>query len=225
MHVKKLKLKKLSNTRDLGGLPTVDGKSIKYGKLIRSEKLYNLPQQTKEALESFNITKVLDLRYPTEKEQCPDTMLEGSEYYFLPLLCTATPGITHEQTMRVTMEKESRRIKEEFGSADNYMIAMYRMMLTAEEPVQILKQVMRHIIDAEGCVLWHCSGGKDRAGMVAMIVEGLLGVDDDIIITDYVASHRFQRKKYFWSRLGLVIAPLRRHFKSILYALMAAKAK
>jgi protein-tyrosine phosphatase len=223
MHIKRLKLKKLFNTRDLGGMPAADGKKIKYGKLIRSGKLYKIPEETQKALKDLGLTTVIDLRIFTECEEYPDSVIDGVNYVHLPVLCTATPGITMENSMRKTMAVESRRIKSEFGNADNYMIAMYKMVLFSEEPVALLKQALRLIIDNDGCILWHCSGGKDRAGIVAMLVESLLGVDEKVIIQDYTASRYFQHRKFFWNKVGLAVAPLYPRFKAILIGMMAAK--
>ena len=225
MHVqiKRLPLKKMFNTRDLGGLPTEDGRIIKHGKLLRSGKLYKIPTKTVETLKNYGVKTVIDLRIFTELEEDPETLWEGVKYVHLPVLCTATPGITHERSMQRTMAIESKRIKEEFGTADNYMAEMYCAVLLNEEPQQLLKQALRLIIDNEDCILWHCSGGKDRAGIVAMLVESLLGVSEEVIVLDYVTSHRFQRARFFWNRAGLVIAPLTLRFKKILYGMMAAK--
>lgn len=223
MVIKRLKLKKLFNTRDLGGMPAADGKTIGYRRLIRSGKLYKLPEETIGELKKMGLKTVIDLRIFTEREEYPDTVIDGVEYVHLPVLCTATPGITREKSMTRTMAIESRRIKKEFGNADNYMLAMYKMMLFSEEPVGLLKKCMRIIIDGDGCILWHCSGGKDRAGIVAMLVESCLGVDEELIVRDYAASHNFQRGRYFWHRFGLIVAPLWMRFKKILFGMMAAK--
>lgn len=204
-------------------MPAADGKKIKRGKLIRSGKLYKIPEETCLALQKLGVKTIVDLRIFTECEQYPDTVPEGMEYIHLPVLCTATPGITREKSMTRTMALESRRIKQEFGSGDNYMIAMYKMILLSEEPQGYLKKTLRLIIDNDDCILWHCSGGKDRAGIVAMLIESLLGVDEKIIVQDFTASHNFQKKRFFWNRFGLVIAPLYIRFKAILFALMAAK--
>ena len=227
MHVfiKRMPLKKLFNTRDLGGIPTADGRKIKHGKLIRSGKLYKIPPETVEALKNYGVTTVIDLRIYTEQEEDPDTLWDGVRYVHLPVLCTATPGITRERTMKRTMVIESKRIKKEFGSADNYMAEMYCSVLLNEEPQQLLKQALRLIIENEDCILWHCSGGKDRAGIVAMLVESLLGVSEEVIVADYVASHRFQHLRFFWNRAGLVIAPCSLRLKKILYGMMAAKPR
>lgn len=220
-----MKLDGLFNTRDLGGMPAVDGSRIKHGKLIRSGKLYKLSDKTVDALKKMGVDTVIDLRIFTEIEEYPDTVWEGLNYRHYPLLCTATRGITHEKSMLKTMAVEARRIKDEFGTADNYMAAMYRSILLYDEPQKYLSQVLRHIIEEENCVLWHCSGGKDRAGIVAMLVESLLGVDEKIIVEDYVASYGFQKARFFWNKLGLVIAPLTLRFKKILFAMMYAKPR
>lgn len=72
--IKRLKLRKLSNTRDLGGLATDSG-TIKYGKLIRSGKLYKLPRSTVKKLETLNIETVIDLRTEQETAEKPDSVL------------------------------------------------------------------------------------------------------------------------------------------------------
>ncbi len=223
MRIERLNLKKLNNTRDLGGLPAADGKVIKKGKLIRSGKLFKLPKSTINALEKLGVTAVIDLRTDKEREEYPPTPLNGATYYHIPLVCTATTGITHQKSMATTMLEESKRIKSEFGTADNYMKSMYEIILFSEQSKARLKEIFKIILNENGCVLWHCNGGKDRTGIVAMLLEALLGVDEKIIIKDYVASDKFQRRRRNMQKLGLRITPLPHHFKHILYALMNAK--
>lgn len=227
MHVaiKRLPLDKLPNTRDLGGLPAEDGKTIKYGKLIRSGKLYKIPPKTVAALKNIGVTTIIDLRIFTELEEYPDTVIDGVKCVHLPVLCTATAGITRDKTMQKTMVSESKRIKTEFGTADNYMSAMYQSILLNEEPQKLLKQTLRLIIENEGCIMWHCSSGKDRAGIVAMLIESLLGVSEEVILLDYKASVKFLRAKFFWNQAGLVIAPCSLRLKKILYGMMKAKPR
>lgn len=223
--VKRLKLRRMPNTRDLGGLPTADGRRVACGKLIRSGKLYNIPDATIEKLKSYGVSEIIDLRIDTEVSEHPNRLWQGVKYLHLPMQTTATPGITCEKTMRKTQEKQAERIGTEFESADKYMTAMYAFIFTSEYSKDTLKKILREIIENDGCILWHCSGGKDRAGIVAAIVESLLGVPEDVIIEDYAASKKFQRKSFFLHRLGLAIAPVRLRFKKILYALMATKPK
>ena len=50
---------------------------------------------------------------------------------------------------------------------------------------------MRIIIQSESPVLWHCTAGKDRAGIGAVIVEEILGVSKEDIISDYLSTNEF----------------------------------
>ena len=203
-------------------MPTEDGREIKPHKLIRSGKLYDLPKSTVKALEKMGVTTVIDLRIPAEINDKPDTNVNCT-YVQLPLLCTATAGITHEPNMRLMMKNESYRIKEEFGTADNYMIETYRSVLFNEQPQEYLKKFLRIVVEEEGCVLFHCVSGKDRAGICAMLLEFLLGVSEEIVLEDYLLSRKFWRGRYFLNKLGLAIVPVSFRFKRILFGFMRTK--
>ncbi|MCI9031998.1 MAG: tyrosine-protein phosphatase [Clostridia bacterium] len=223
MQFERLKLKRLNNTRDLGGLPTKDGGEIKRGLLFRSGRLYNLPRSSEESLKDLGIKTIIDLRTDREREEYFCSPIEGIEHIHLPLVCTATAGITHSKSMARTMREESRRIEAEFGTADNYMKRMYEIILFEESSRNRLRNFFDILLNAEGGVLWHCNAGKDRTGLISMLVEGLCGVDEQIIIDDYCASDKFQRKKRMPQKFLLRIFPMPRHFKNILLALIKAK--
>lgn len=223
MRIEKIKLKKLDNTRDLGGIPAENGRKIKHGKLIRSGRLYKLPKETVLRLEKMGISTIVDMRTDKEREEYPYTEIKGAKYVNLPLVCTATPGITHTKSMARTMLEESKRIKTEFGTADNYMQSVYSILLFDKDSLIRLRKFFTLVIEDESCILWHCSAGKDRTGICAMLLEFVLGVDEKIVIEDYIASEKFQKKKRFLQRAGLVIAPIPPRFKQILIALMKAK--
>ena len=224
MRIERLKLKKLSNTRDLGGFPAADGKKIRSGKLIRSGRLYKIPQSTVKALEDMGVSTIVDMRIERERIEYPCVIVPGAKHVNLPLLCAATTGITAEKSMASTMLKESKRIKSEFGTADNYMKSVYEMILYTPDSQKRLKEFLDLVRDEEGAILWHCNAGKDRTGISSMLLEHLLGVDEELIIQDYCISQKFfQPSMRRAQRLGLLIAPIPLQFKRILYALMAAK--
>lgn len=224
MRIERLNLKKLSNTRDLGGFPAADGKKIRKGKLIRSGRPYKLPPVTIKALQDMGVSTIVDMRIDRERLEYPCTIIPGAKHINLPLVCTATVGITHEKSMASTMLKESKRIKSEFGNADKYMKSVYEIILFTPDSQKKLKKFLDLVRDEEGTILWHCNAGKDRTGISAMLLEFLLGVDEELIIQDYCISQKyFQPSKRRAQRLGLIIAPIPLQFKRILYALMAAK--
>ena len=224
MRIERLKLKKLSNTRDLGGFPAADGKKIRKGKLIRSSRLYKIPFATVKALQEMGVSTIVDMRIEREIMEYPCIPVPGAKHINLPLVCAATTGITSEKSMASTMLKESKRIKSEFGNADNYMKSVYEMILYSPDSQKSLKEFLDLVRDEEGTILWHCNAGKDRTGISAMLLEHLLGVDEELIIQDYCISQKFfQPSMRRAQRLGLFIAPIPLQFKRILYALMAAK--
>lgn len=223
MNFEKLKFKKINNARDLGGLPAEGGKSVKYGKLIRSSRLYKLPKITVKKLKDYGLTTVIDLRSETERRGKPRTEIEGVKYIDLPILTTSTAGITGDQSMAHIIFAESKHLKEEYGNADNYMRAMYADILFNEDSIPKLRKFFDILLENEGCVLWLCNQGKDRTGILAMLIEGVLGVNEQIIIKDYVMSGRFLRHKRRMQKTGIFLVPCPKRIKTMLYALINVK--
>lgn len=223
MHIQRLILPRLNNTRDLGGFPASDGRHIKYGKLIRSGRLYKLPRLTLAHLEKTGVTTVIDMRIERERLDYPDSTIKGARQVILPLVITEAAGITYTKSLTKVWREESKRIKSEFGTADRYMQEVYERILFDKRSQKTLREFFDLVMADENCILWHCSAGKDRTGISAMLLEAVLGVDEELIIADYVASNRFQRKKRTLQKAGLLILPVARDFKRILYALMIAK--
>ncbi len=228
----RLKYKKLTNARDLGGMRAANGRTIRPHKLIRSGKLTKLPADTVRALEELGITTVVDLRIESERCADPDCEIGGCVYLHLPVLCFPALGISSDFSIFSTVEKErdrvqreGERIRREFGSIDRYMIETYRSILFSETSKAQLKQFLQLVRNETGCILWHCASGKDRAGICAMLVEALLGVDEKTILEDYMRSGRNLRRKYVLNRLGIVLVPFNLNLKRILLALMRTKKK
>ncbi|MCD8306944.1 MAG: tyrosine-protein phosphatase [Clostridia bacterium] len=224
MQIKKLKLRKLNNTRDIGGFPAADGLYIRPGMLIRSGKLYRLPKITKKTLKAIGVKVVIDLRIDNEVDQYPPCMLEGTKYIHIPLLTTAKPGITYEKrSMPSLMKEESTLIETEFKDAYEYMHRIYTDVLFDKESQESIRKVFDVFLTEDGCILWNCSGGKDRAGIIAMLLESVLGVPEDLIIQDYMASQEFQRRKRSTQKRLLKLVPGYRRFKELLIAFMDAR--
>ncbi len=223
MYIQRLKLNKLNNTRDLGGFPAADGRCIKHGKLIRSGKLYKLPDSTRLQLENMGVTTVVDMRIERERLDYPDSHIDGARHVVLPLVIAEAAGITYTKSLAKVWREESKRIKSEFGTADAYMRDVYERILFDSQSQKTLKAFFELVKADENCILWHCSAGKDRTGIAAMLLEGLLGVDEELIIEDYVISNVFQRNKRTLQKAALLVLPVARDFKRILYALMIAK--
>ena len=225
----RLKLTKLTNTRDLNGIETADGRTIRDGKLIRSGKLSKLPKKTVRALQQRGVSLVIDLRMESERAYAPDTVWDGCRYVHIPLLWFPAYGVTDDDLGTIDEKGiirariEGDRIKRDFGNTDNYMIQTYRSMVFDGNAKEALRKFLRLVIEEDGCVLWHCASGKDRAGICAMLVEALLGVDEKTIISDYMISKEFMRRKFFFNKMALSIAPIKFSIKRVLFGLMRIK--
>lgn len=223
MRFEKLKFKKLNNVRDLGGLPAEGGKTVCYGKLVRSAKPYKLPKKTVQGLKEYGLTAMVDTRTPKECEEKPCTKIEGVKYVNIPLVGMATPAITHEKSSVKTFMAETKRIKTEFGNADNYMKRVYEIILFDEDSRKRIKSFFELLLEEDGCVLWFCNQGKDRTGILAMLLEWILGVDEEIIVEDFVASALFMKRRRRLQKLSVHITPAPSRIKQMILALLNVK--
>lgn len=218
----------LANCRDLGNLVTETGQKIKSRRLLRSGKLCKLNKKEIEILKEAGVKTIIDLRIDNEIENHPDTKIDGVKYHHVPLICYTLPGITREKSMYRVMKDESALLKRQFADKNEYMKKLYEMIVFSPNAQKQLKRVLEIILNAKGCVLWHCAGGKDRAGIVSMLVEGLLNVSDEDIIKDYLASQQADRLKKNLQKLGLTVCAIfsfNYKFKDILFAMLDAKAE
>jgi len=112
----------------------------------------------------------------------PDVKIEGCEYLHMPLITSSMAGITREKS-----EGES------VIAGD--LSPMYRSIVSNEECIETLRKVFDVILHSEGTVLWHCSAGKDRCGIVSMLFLKLLGMSDEVIMEDYLKTNEAQDEK------------------------------
>lgn len=177
----KLSLPSVENIRDLGGYQGADGRKVKSGRLIRSAALDRLSEADAAFLQkTCGLKTIIDLRTNTEVSEKPDADIEGLEYIHVPIFSEETIGISREKkTERSLLENELPD-----------MCAVYRQMVIQDSARENFARVLRRIMEQpEGAVLWHCTAGKDRCGMTAVLVEYMLGLDMDDIYADYMLTN------------------------------------
>ena len=178
-----IQLEKLRNCRELGGLVASDGRKIRNKCLIRASNLSVVTLADREKLvEEYRLSLVVDLRTDIEREQRPDLLPKGVDYLMMPVFTAAQVGITRER--RTAMPE----VKDLPG-----MEKLYRLMVLDEFCRKSFRGILRTILlhdYSEGSVLWHCTEGKDRCGMVSVFLEELLGVDREAIREDYFLTNR-----------------------------------
>jgi protein-tyrosine phosphatase len=153
------------NFRDAGGHATPYGAMVT-GRLYRSANLMNLADP--HGLEPYGIATVVDLRNEQERVDHPTRLSATTTIVDI----TIDPGAWRDPDHGLP------RLEQVY----NAMIEGCASPLTCA-----VDTIARR---ADQAVLVHCTGGKDRTGVVIALVQALLGVDDDVIVAEYAQSEQ-----------------------------------
>ena len=146
------------------------------GVLLRGDALGGLRTADVEALEQLGLRRVIDVRSSFELRHWPDPFAPGGRlaratitYVHIPMLDQLNSSGLRGQIPRRTSE-------------------VYLDLL--DHDAESLRRVIE-ALDGSGCALFHCRAGKDRTGVIAMLLLGLAGVDDATIVDDYTATGEY----------------------------------
>lgn len=190
----RITLDSLSNTRDLGGLPTQDGRQVKHKRLIRSGTLTRATERDINVLvQEYKVRHVIDLRTDDERKNAPDPIEEfiGVRFVNIPLMSAEALGVT-----RTDMEKLMQTIKTIAANPVSMMTSIYPAILTDENSRVGLRQFFQELLsrDEEEALLWHCTAGKDRVGLSTVLLLKTLGVPWEIVVQDYLATNKYMHE-------------------------------
>ena len=188
-----LKLKGAKNTRDLG---LVNTHKIKEKCLFRSGQLNKISKKSaKKLVDEYRVKTVVDLRIEPEKNKKPNRQIEGVNYVWLPLFKNNLFGISYE-----------KRIPRADTIPD--LNDTYTMLVTNDECKHNFGVIINYIAEYdynEGALLFHCTQGKDRTGLLALFVLYILGINLEDIKRDYtytnVVNYKKSRKYYWLTRI------------------------
>ncbi|TDC19520.1 tyrosine-protein phosphatase [Streptomyces sp. 8K308] len=179
------------NFRDVGGLPTVDGRRVRHGVLFRSGHLAHATAADQAFLGALGLHTVFDFRNSADQDlDGHDVPLPGVRLVNIPLNDPAE-GAAFWALVRDGSLAELRA--ELTGrQAPGLMIASYRQMVlgrTAEHG-----RVLRELAAGSTPALLHCAAGKDRAGLTVALVLLAVGVERPAIVADYLKSNAPHRR-------------------------------
>ena len=175
-------IESVGNLRDLGGTVTKDGRRIKKNFLIRSASLHKISVDDAAELKKAGLKRVIDLRSDLERSEKPDIEIEGVDNIHIPIFSETVLGIS----------RDTKSLEEMKNTMWLDMPCLYRGLIRYPEAVSQLSRVLSYILDTDGgAVLWHCSAGKDRCGLTAVLCLHMLNVDMDVIFDDYLESNRY----------------------------------
>lgn len=187
------------NFRDLSYLKHPVYNGLKEGCFFRSGCLKKFKPKSLQALLDAGLKTVIDLRTPGEIGKKPDPELPGVTNIQIPVLREETIGITHERGLKAYKQPP-------------HMPDLYASLLCAEESIEGYKHALSILLDPnrEGAVLFHCTAGKDRAGILAALFLLILGYKEEDVFNDYLKSDKHSR------RIGHV-------YRALIYMLMWKK--
>ena len=171
-----LQLSGPTNVRDLGGYPTLDGKRIRFHQFLRGDNPSVLTASDREILYSYGVRAQIDLRSDVECNRQPSPLqgFQDVSYLNIPLMDSLNANISREDFRNLKMPST--------------MLPTYLDLLdkAQESFAAIFRQILRF---PKECVLFNCTAGKDRTGMVAMLLLKLAHCADEVIVADYAASY------------------------------------
>lgn len=153
------------NVRDLGGLHCGDT-MIRPGRFVRSSVIGSLTPGGRDAMRAYGVRTVIDRRGDEEVAETPSPYRLGMTYRRVPFTSARIMAL-HDAAHAGTLPNELRRIAIAGGG---------------------LAEAVGAIAVDEPAIVVHCTAGRDRTGIVVATVLAAIGVPDDEIVADYVAS-------------------------------------
>jgi protein-tyrosine phosphatase len=167
------------NFRDVGGYAGPDGRTVRWGRLYRSDSLHRIDREQFGAL---GVRTVVDLRRPGEVER------DGR--------VPAYDGLAYRH---IHPEHDEWEPYDGPETLEQYLADRYADL--AGTGVDGIGTALRVIADPDAApVVVHCVAGKDRTGIVCGLTLSLLGVPDTDVAADYALSTQASQRFHAWVR-------------------------
>ncbi|MCQ9388213.1 tyrosine-protein phosphatase [Brevibacterium sp. 50QC2O2] len=154
------------NFRDLGGITLADGRLVPSGRVFRSDGLQRLDVAGRAALRRLGVGRIIDLRRPQEVSGQPSAIdPQFQQIIHAPIADDA--ALDQQTTIRPLAE-------------------IYQRMI--ESCGQRLAHAATAVAESPGPVVFHCTAGKDRTGVLAALILDALGADRHAVIADYAST-------------------------------------
>lgn len=179
---RRIPLEHLKNCRDLGGYSCGGGKMIRYHQLYRSEAPEHLTSQEWKMLEDLGVKTIIDLRSESEQKFASYEVPDCIERISFPLQKYDGQLASDERMDEKGLAKIASAA---FGKS---LEDGYQKMIEGDPSriVYLLETICKKL--KNGSVLYHCTAGKDRTGVLTAILYLLCQVSDEDIIADYQVS-------------------------------------
>ncbi len=172
-----LNLAGATNFRDLGGYAGLDGRTLRWRKLFRSDHLAALTPQDLATLSGLAVTRAFDFRGAAERAAVP---------YDLPGVLSHSLAIEPTVLMRM---KERLELGQPLTAQDTVglMQETYRAFVSDNSPR--FAELFGHLLESDAPLVFHCTAGKDRTGFAAALILQALGVPRQVVMQDYLLTN------------------------------------
>lgn len=184
------------NFRELGGYRAADGRHVKHGLLYRGGNLDALQSAADQAvLQSWHLQSILDFRSEGERAKHPDPAVEGAEYRRICAMRMtdgtemdfSSSGIERLAAEKAAFEKAAGHPVHDY----DWFSVLYKQM-PFDNPAYhaMFAMLEQHQVP----LLFHCTCGKDRTGIAAMLILLALGVSRQDALWDYMLTNTYRRE-------------------------------
>ncbi len=176
------------NFRDLGGYRTHDGRTVAWRRLFRSAALHKMNDREMARLkQDISPRAVIDLRSPQDPEQNPEVLLLkkiGARYYPMPFSTWpwSGPWKRADSASYVKDEAQAHPNATNMGEIYLYRISEKPFGKRLVDALEIIAERDNHPL------VFHCTAGKDRTGVLAAMVLAAMGIVDKDVVEDYTLS-------------------------------------
>ena len=178
----------LFNVRDLGGYLTADGRTTRWHTLYRADGINRVSGADLDRLAALGLRTVVDLRTHGELEERGRFPVDALPvaYHHLPVI--------RETWENWDLDPDLEPV--------GFLVRRYQEML--DEGAPALARALEVLADpAAYPAVFHCAAGKDRTGVLAAVILGLLDVPDDTVADDYGLSRAAMDTLVEWLRLNV----------------------
>jgi protein-tyrosine phosphatase len=195
----------MNNFRDMGGYSTKDGHTVKWGKLYRSDHLWNATKKGIKYLKGLKLSTIIDYRSDDEIDKYPNAYLSDDvkTYILDPNAHAAELSAQFSSSKQDEDKNLIKKITEQknkgvLQSQYDIILKQYKNFVYHEESKEIFSKMLEIAASEDASpLLQHCRGGKDRTGFGVLLILGVLGVPRDQLIYDYMLTeeNRIERNK------------------------------
>lgn len=195
-----------SNFRDFGGYETASGRKMRLGRLYRSDRLNGLSEADFEVLNARGIRLVCDLRRESEAANAA-TAWRGDPAPEL-MLTSLFSDQGGKDVMGTILG--SPELRNDPAQSRELMINYYRRLMREPQPLAGFRTIFQRLANDESYpFLVHCSGGKDRTGVVCALIHLLDGVSREDLMQDYLLTlTHYEGAKNLDARVPQIMAGL-----------------